>query len=95
MTAYVIFIRDSIKDAEAMAEYGKLAAAARGDHKITPLAFYGPTETLEGPKVDGVVLLSFPTMDEAKAWYNSADYQKALPHRLRGAEYRVVLAEGL
>lgn len=95
MTAYVIFIRDSIKDAEEMATYGKKAAGARGDHPITPLAFYGPLETLEGAKADGVVLLSFPTMDAAKAWYNSPAYQEALPHRLKGADYRVILADGL
>jgi uncharacterized protein (DUF1330 family) len=95
MTAYVIFIRDSIKDAEAMAEYSRLAVGARADHKMTPLAFYGPLETLEGPKADGVVIIGFPSMEEARAWYDSPAYQEALPHRLRGAEYRVILAQGL
>ena len=95
MTAYVVFIRDSIKDAEEMATYGKKAAEARGDHKITPLAFYGAVETLEGPTADGVVILSFATMEEAKAWYNSPAYQEALQHRLAGADYRVVLTQGL
>ncbi|MDO9336974.1 MAG: DUF1330 domain-containing protein [Caulobacteraceae bacterium] len=95
MTAYVIFIRDSIKDAEEMATYGQKAAGARGDHAMTPLAFYGAVETLEGPKVDGAVVISFPTTAEAKAWYNSPAYQEALPHRLKGAEYRVLIVEGL
>jgi uncharacterized protein (DUF1330 family) len=95
MTAYVIFIRNAITDAEEMATYGQKAAGARGDHPMTPLAFYGPVETLEGDKADGVVLISFPTMDAAKAWYNSPAYQEALPHRLKGADYRVILAEGL
>jgi uncharacterized protein (DUF1330 family) len=95
MTAYVVFIRDSIKDAEEMATYGKKAADARGDHKITPLAFYGAVETLEGPAADGVVIIAFPTMDEAKAWYNSPAYQEALQHRLAGADYRVILTQGL
>ena len=95
MTAYVIFIRNAITDAEEMATYGQKAAGARGDHPMTPLAFYGPVETLEGDKADGVVLISVPTMDAAKAWYNSPAYQEALPHRLKGADYRVILAEGL
>jgi uncharacterized protein (DUF1330 family) len=95
MTAYVIFIRNAITDAEEMATYGKKAAGARGDHQMTPLAFYGPVETLEGQPTDGVVLISFPSMDEAKGWYNSPAYQDALPHRLKGADYRVILAEGL
>jgi len=95
MTAYVIFIRDRITDAQEMATYGQKAAGARGDHQMTPLAFYGPLETLEGEPADGVVLISFPTMEEAKAWYNSPAYQEALPHRLKGADYRVILAQGL
>lgn len=95
MTAYVIFIRDRINDADEMAKYGAKAAAARGDHKMTPLAFYGPVETLEGDTADGVVLIAFPTMEEAKAWYDSPAYQEALPHRLKGADYRVILAQGL
>ncbi len=95
MTAYVIFIRDSIKDAEEMATYGQKAGAARGDHAITALAFYGAVETLEGPKVDGAVLLSFPDAAAAHAWYDSPAYQDALQHRLKGADYRVLIVEGL
>lgn len=95
MTAYVIFIRDAITDAESFATYGKMAGEARGDHKMTPLVFYGPLETLEGAEAEGVVIVAFPTMEEAKAWYNSPAYQAALPYRLKGAEYRVILAQGL
>jgi uncharacterized protein (DUF1330 family) len=34
-------------------------------------------------------------MAEAKAWYESPLYQQALVHRLKGAEYRVFMVEGL
>ena len=44
---------------------------------------------------DGVVLLQFPTMEAAKAWYYSPAYQEALVHRLRASDSRVVLVEGL
>lgn len=93
--AYIIFIKNSVHDAEAMATYGKLAAGASAGHAMTPLAFYGPCETLEGQEAEGVVLVSFPSTEEAKAWYNSPAYQEALPHRLKGADYRVILAEGM
>jgi uncharacterized protein (DUF1330 family) len=95
MTAYVIFIRDAITDAESFATYGKMAATAGAGHTMTPHVFYGPLETLEGAAAEGVVIVSFPTMEEAKAWYNSPAYQAALPYRLKGAEYRVILAQGL
>lgn len=95
MPAYVIMIRDRMIDPAEFAAYGAKAREARGDHKITPLAFYGPHQALEGPDPDGVVILQFPTAAEARAWYESPAYQDALQHRLKGAEYRVVIVEGV
>lgn len=95
MPAYVIMIRDRMIDPAEFAAYGAKAREARGDHKITPLAFYGPHQALEGPDPDGVVILQFPSVAEARAWYDSPAYQEALQHRLKGAEYRVVIVEGV
>lgn len=95
MPAYVIMIRDRMIDPAEFAAYGAKAREARGDHKITPLAFYGPHQALEGPDPDGVVILQFPSAAEARAWYDSPAYQDALQHRLKGAEYRVVIVEGV
>lgn len=95
MAAYVIFIRDRITDPEEFAVYGTKAAAARGDHPIKALAFYGALETLEGDPADGVVVIEFPDMAAAHAWYDSPAYQEAKAHRLKGADYRVVLVQGL
>jgi uncharacterized protein (DUF1330 family) len=41
------------------------------------------------------VIVQFPSMEEAKAWYESPAYQDAKTHRLKGADYRVILAKGL
>lgn len=95
MAAYVILIRERLRDAEAMARYGEGAKNARGDHNITPLAFYGKHEVTEGAEADGVVILSFPTMAEAKAWYESPAYREARDHRFQAADYRVIFVEGV
>ncbi len=95
MAAYVILIREKLRDAEAMARYGEGAKAARGDHPITPLAFYGKHEVTEGPDADGVVILSFPDMAAAKAWYDSPAYTEARAHRFQAADYRVIFVEGV
>ncbi|MFN7056108.1 DUF1330 domain-containing protein [Hyphomonas sp.] len=95
MAAYVILIREKLRDDAAMKRYAEAAAAARGDHKITPLAFYGPHETAEGAAADGVVILSFPTMAEAKAWYDSPAYTEARANRYQAADYRVIFVEGV
>ncbi|MFC3069136.1 DUF1330 domain-containing protein [Phenylobacterium soli] len=95
MAAYAIFIRNRLDDPDELAVYAKKAGAARGDHQLKPLAYYGAAETWEGETADGVVLLEFPDMDAARAWYNSPAYQEALAHRKKAADYRVVLVQGL
>jgi uncharacterized protein (DUF1330 family) len=95
MSAYVIFIRDRITDQSELDLYAVGARAARGDHPITPLAFYGAAETLEGSPADGVVILAFPHMEAARAWYHSPAYQAARAHRLKGGDYRVILTDGV
>jgi uncharacterized protein (DUF1330 family) len=95
MTAYVVYVRDRITDPEEFKKYEDSAPAASVGQPVTPLAFYGAVETLEGDKVDGAVILEFPTVDDAKAAYNSLLYQEALKHRLKGAEYRVFIIEGV
>jgi uncharacterized protein (DUF1330 family) len=94
MSAYAIMIRERMKDAEEFAAYGKLAGQARTED-LKALAFYGPHQVAEGDPVEGVVLLEFPNMAAARAWYDSPAYQAALTHRLKGADYRVIFVEGL
>lgn len=95
MSAYIIFIRNSITDPEEMKIYGGKAAKVPPNPKMKALALYGAAEALEGQACEGVVMIEFPTMDEARAWYNSPEYQDALQHRLKGADYRVILTAGL
>ena len=95
MAAYVVLIRDRMKDPEEFALYAPAAREARGGHDITPLAFYGDFQVLEGPPAEGVVILKFPDTAAARAWYDSPAYQAALQHRLKGADYRVVIVEGV
>jgi uncharacterized protein (DUF1330 family) len=95
MTAYVVYVRDRITDPEEFKKYEESAPAASVGQPITPLAYYGAIETLEGPPVDGAVILEFPTLADARASYHSPVYQEALKHRLKGAEYRVFIIEGV
>jgi uncharacterized protein (DUF1330 family) len=50
---------------------------------------------LEGPAIEGAVILEFPTVEAAKIYYNSPAYQDAVKHRFLGADYRVFIVEGL
>ena len=95
MSAYVVFIRERVTDPDALAAYSEQARAARGDHPLSVLAAYGALDTLEGEPADGLLILEFPTMDAARAWYGSDAYQQAKSTRQLGADYRVLLVEGM
>lgn len=95
MPAYLIFIKEREHDAAAMADYSAKAGASIAGHAAKPLAYYGAVETLEGAEAQGAVVVEFPTMDEARAWYRSDAYQDARARRFVGADYRVILTQGL
>jgi uncharacterized protein (DUF1330 family) len=96
MPAYVLFIREGqIRNPSEMETYQRMAREIPPDPKLTALAVYGAMQALEGGLPDGVVLLQFPTVEDAKAWYNSPAYQAAAAHRREGADYRAFIVQGL
>ena len=96
MPAYIITTRKGpVQDAEAMAEYQRRARQMTGDYKLLPRVVYGATVGLEGTPPDGVVVLEFPTVEDAKAWYNSDEYQAAVPFRQKAADYEMFIVEGI
>ena len=62
---------------------------------MTVLAAYGRQEVLEGPDVEGVAIVEFPSFEKAKVWYESPAYRDAREHRFRGADYRAIIVEGV
>ncbi len=97
MPAYVIVLRESpVRDPAELAEYQRLNRENRDPSSpLEPVVVYGRIEALEGEAPDGVVVLRFPTVEDARAWYDSPAYQAALPHRLKAADHRVLIVEGL
>ncbi|MDM4018142.1 DUF1330 domain-containing protein [Roseiconus lacunae] len=95
MAAYIVFIREKTLDKSELETYWQKAPEAMEGHPVKPLAAYGSHVTLEGPEVEGVVIAGFPTMEEARAWYDSPAYQEAAQHRFRGAVYRGLIVEGI
>lgn len=99
MPAYLIVYRETpVRDPEAIAEYSRRnqenAAASQAQFGTRPLVVYGRSEGLEGANPDGVVVLEFPTYEQAKGWYESPEYQEAMQYRLKAADWRVVIVEG-
>ncbi|PFK64690.1 hypothetical protein COJ21_25875 [Priestia megaterium] len=95
MTAYVVFIRENTTNPSQLEIYAEKSPAGLKGHPVTPRAVYGKHLVLEGPKIEGAVILEFPTFEEANAWYNSPPYQEALQYRLKGGNYRGFIIQGV
>ena len=89
---YVI-LTEAIKDPEGMKAYGRAAGAAMGGVNI--LAVDTMAETLEGTwHGDQTVVLEFESVDAARAWYESEEYQKAAKLRQAAADCNAVIISG-
>jgi uncharacterized protein (DUF1330 family) len=40
-------------------------------------------------------MLEFPTVEDARAWYENPAYQAALPHRKKAADFRAIIVQGM
>ncbi|WP_030422644.1 DUF1330 domain-containing protein [Streptomyces sp. NRRL F-5065] len=54
-----------------------------------------PAEVVEGDWPGGMVLIEFPDLAGARAWYASPAYQEILPLRTRHIDGDAVLADGV
>ncbi|WP_408871964.1 DUF1330 domain-containing protein [Gluconacetobacter tumulicola] len=95
MTAYIVFTRESTSDQAELDAYSQTVAPTFEGHPLKVLAAYGAQEVLEGTAPEGVVILEFPTVEAARAWYDSPAYQTVVQHRWKGASYRVVIVQGV
>ena len=95
MGAYVIFLRESTTNEQGLKTYTDLAIPTLQNRPVIVRTFYGALDVLEGPQFGGVVMLEFPTVQEAKAWYCSPEYQAAAIHRKASAIYRAFIVEGV
>ena len=77
------------------AEPALYAGSVRAGQQGTPIVGYGAIDTLEGTALDGVLIHRFPSVEDARAWYERPAYQAALPHRRAGADHRVFIVEGV
>jgi uncharacterized protein (DUF1330 family) len=95
MPAFMVFIREKTLDLPELEVYWAKTRATLEGCPIKILAAYGRHVTLEGPEADGVVVAEFPTLEGARAWYDSAAYQEAAQHRFRGAVHLGLIVEGV
>jgi uncharacterized protein (DUF1330 family) len=94
MSAYVIAEVD-VHDAALFEEYRKLVPPTIAQYGGKYLVRGGATDSKEGgwtPK--RIVVLEFPSMEQARTWYHSSEYAPALAMRLKAAKSRMIIVEG-
>lgn len=93
--AYVI-ARVNVTDLERYREYVKRTPETIARHGGRFVVRGGQAVTLEGPAETGrVVVIEFPTLAQARAWYDSAEYQETRKLRLGAAEGTLIAVEGV
>jgi uncharacterized protein (DUF1330 family) len=94
MAAYVIFDID-VHDTDGYQEYRRLGAPTLVRYGGRFLVRGGAAENLEGewaPK--RVIVIEFDTVEQAREWYRSAEYQAAKTIRDRTARSVAIVVEG-
>ena len=95
MAAYAILDVD-VHDAEGYTEYRGLSGPSVEQYDGRFLVRGGAVETIEGEwQPSRFVVIEFPTMDQAKTWYNSPEYTKARAIRQRTAHSKAIFVEGV
>ena len=95
MSAYVIS-DVSARDQAALETYRTRAAASIARHGGRYVVRGGLIEPLEGSwKPRMIVIVEFPDMESARAWYRSADYAEALAVRDAALERDLILVDGV
>ena len=95
MTAYVI-VDIEVSAPEGYKEYVKLAPEAVKLYGGKYIARGGQNETLEGEwQAKRLVILEFPSVEQAKNWLNSSEYAPARALRHKYAKTNMVVVEGV
>jgi uncharacterized protein (DUF1330 family) len=95
VAAYVIG-EVEIHDMDAYRPYAEGVPATIAKYGGRYLVRGGAVETMEGGwSPTRVVVLEFPSMEQARRWYQSPEYAPLLALRLRAASARIVFVEGL
>ena len=95
MTAFVV-VQESIENEDVFNQYRAKAPATIEAYGGKFLARGGNLEVLEGELPHKrLVIIEFPTRQDAIAWYNSAEYQEILPTRLSSSKGIFAVVDGL
>ena len=95
MAAYVV-AEVNVTNPDLFAEYRKLVPPTIEKYGGRFVVRGGTVETKEGGWSPArLVVIEFPSMDQARKWYHSPEYAGPLAMRLKAANTKLILVEGI
>jgi uncharacterized protein (DUF1330 family) len=88
MAAYVVIPREKTRNQDQLDHYKKLAPASFERYPTVFRANKGRHEVLEASAIEDIIVLEFPSYEEAEVWHRSPPYQA-------GGEYRSIFTGGV
>lgn len=93
MAAYLVAL-GRINDQERFGKYLEGVVPTLEPYRGALLGVEDPAEVLEGdPPYPRVVLLQFPSKDDARGWKSSAEYKAVAEHRLASSDHVFYLVD--
>ncbi|MEU1597943.1 DUF1330 domain-containing protein [Streptomyces sp. NPDC005708] len=95
MPAYLIYLCHDVTDRTELETYWRVTQPTFKGQQTHVHTAYTPVEILTGDAtVHGVVIADYPSFEACRAWYDSPGYVSGRQHRIRGADYLGLLADG-
>ena len=95
MAAYII-VDSNVHNPDRMKDYADKVRDTITAYGGRPIVSAPDPEVIEGDWTPlRIVVLEFPDVETAKAWYNSPEYQEILPIRFEAANDKLLLVPGL
>jgi len=94
MAAYIL-VQIEVHDPATYENYKKLVPPSIAAYGGRLIVRGGKTETLEGTWSPArLVVVEFPSVEQAKKWWSSAEYAEAKALRQRAAKTELIVVEG-
>ncbi len=94
MSAYFV-VNYRITNQEGYQKYLDSAGSTVTDHGGEVLVADFASEPVEGKPAEVTVVIRFESKEAMRGWYDSPEYQAAVPHRLNNSEGISVLCAGV
>jgi len=95
VAAYII-ADVTVTDPAAMEEYRKRVPATLTKYGGRFVVRGGAHQTVEGDwKPNRLVVLEFPSLEQARRWYDSEEYREPKAMRLRAGRTNLVMVDGI